>query len=193
MTIDEFWDLIERSGRESSTRKVRVAWLVDELARRPVDEIVDYHGLWTSTMNRGCTVDLYAAYWFVFQLGSLDGFEYFVRWLVSLGRETFEMVTDCPDRLVEAPQVLRMVELEESYDGTGESPRPGFESLGYVAYYAYEKATGEAADGLVGAVESRFPLVPAIGGGPEGEDWDFDDKREVARRLPRIARYLDQG
>ncbi|GAA1619063.1 hypothetical protein GCM10009733_014260 [Nonomuraea maheshkhaliensis] len=173
MTIDEFWDVIERSGRESSTRKARVAWLVDELARRPIDGIVDDHDLWTSTMNRGCTVDLYAAYWFVFLMGSLDGCEYFVRWLASLGRETFEMVTGCPDRLVEAPQVLRMVELEESYDGTGESPRPGFESLGYMAYYADEKATGEDADGLrevlkARAVESGFPLVPAIGGGPRG-------------------------
>ncbi|MEV1246772.1 DUF4240 domain-containing protein [Nonomuraea sp. NPDC049750] len=41
MDVDEFWDLIERSGRETDTRKTRVAWLEDELSRRPVEEIID--------------------------------------------------------------------------------------------------------------------------------------------------------
>ncbi|MFG6199657.1 DUF4240 domain-containing protein [Nonomuraea sp. JJY05] len=203
MDVDEFWDLIERSGHETDTRKARVAWLEGELSRRPVDEIIDYDVWWTITQNRGCTVDLYAAYWFVFGSGSLDGFEYFVNWLVSLGRETFESVTDCPDRLIELPEVLHLLELEESYaNSTKRRPsdpeqmreeEPEFEVLAYVHYDAYERVTGHGADGLGEAAEARgvsgdFPLVSS---GPRGEQWDFDDEQELARRLPRIARYLD--
>ncbi|GAA3242334.1 DUF4240 domain-containing protein [Nonomuraea helvata] len=204
MDVDEFWDLIERSGRETDTRRTRVAWLVDDLSRRPVEEIIDYHIWWTTTQNRGCTVDLYAAYWFVFGSGSLDGFEYFVSWLVSLGRETFEAVSDCPDRLIEQPQVLHLLELEDLYaNSTKRRPRdpeqmweerPEFESLAYVAYHAYEQVTGQEPDRLGEAAETRgassgFPLVPAIGSVPSGEQWDFDDELELARRLPKIARY----
>ncbi|NUW30159.1 DUF4240 domain-containing protein [Nonomuraea sp. SMC257] len=205
MDVDDFWGLIERSGVEAGRRKARVAWLVDELSRRPVEEIVDYEVWWTITQNRGCTVDLYAAYWFVFLSGSLDGFEYFVSWLVSLGRETFESVADCPDRLIEVPQVLHLLELDKAY-ASGRKRRPSdpeqmreespeFEVLAYVAHHAYERVTGQGSDGLGEAAEAcrvsgAFPLVPAIGGVPRGEDWDFDDEQEVARRLPRIARHL---
>ncbi|MFD0885656.1 DUF4240 domain-containing protein [Streptosporangium algeriense] len=78
---------MERSGRETGTRQARLAWLTDELSRRPAEEIVDYGAWWKTAQGRGCTVDLYAAYCFVFGRGSLDGFEYFVNWLISLGRD----------------------------------------------------------------------------------------------------------
>ncbi|MEU7859385.1 hypothetical protein [Nonomuraea sp. NPDC049141] len=122
-------------------------------------------------------------------------------------RETFEAVTDCPDRLIELPQVLHLLELEESYaNSTKPRPRdpeqmreerPEFESLAYVAYYAYEQVTGQDPDGLGEAVDARgvsggFPLIPALSSVPHGEQWDFDDEQELARRLPRIARYRDQ-
>ncbi|MEU6713172.1 DUF4240 domain-containing protein [Nonomuraea sp. NPDC046802] len=197
MGVDDFWDLIERSGRETDTREARLAWLVDELSRRPVEEIVDYYIWWTTTQDRGCTIDLYAAYWFVLGLGSLDGFEYFVNWLASLGRETYETVTDCPDKLIELPQVRHLLEAEDSY--VNSAPRqltePEFERLAYVAYDAYERATGQDPDGLGEAANARgvsggFPLVPALGSVPRGEQWDFDDEGELARRLPRIARAV---
>ncbi|MEV4562620.1 DUF4240 domain-containing protein [Nonomuraea sp. NPDC049419] len=207
MDVDEFWDLIERSGRETDTREARVAWLVDELSRRPVEEIIDYDVWWRTTQNRGCTVDLYAAFWFVFGRGSLDGFEYFVSWLISLGRETFETVAECPDRLIEQPEVLRLLDrvamfvaamkrrqrnLDEEWE-----EHPEFELLAYVGFDAYERVTGKDADGLAEAVAARgfsgdFPLIPALGSVPHGEQWDFDDERELARRLPRIARYRGQ-
>ncbi|MEZ7129256.1 DUF4240 domain-containing protein [Nonomuraea sp. AD125B] len=207
MDVDEFWDLIERSGRETDTRSTRVAWLVDELSRRPAEEIIDYDVWWTTTANRGCTIDLYAAYWCVFGSGSLDGFEYFVSWLISLGRETFEAVAECPDRLIEQPQVLRLLDPVALYvNFIKRGPRypeetweehPQFESLAYVTYEAYERVTGKDSAALGEAVAARgvsgdFPLIPALGSVPHGEQWDFGDEREMARRLPRIARYRDQ-
>ncbi|MET8861531.1 DUF4240 domain-containing protein [Nonomuraea sp. NPDC004580] len=201
MDLDEFWELIERSGRETDTRDARVAWLVDELSRRPVEEIIDYDVWWTTTHNRGCTIDLYAAFWFVFDRGSLDGFEYFVSWLISLGRETFETVAECPDLLIEQPEVLRLLEPVALHVNpikrrpqNREKERPEFELLAYVRHDAYEQATGKDSAALGEAVAVRgvsgdFPLIPALGSVPRGEQWDFDDERELARRLPRIARY----
>ncbi|MEV0591153.1 DUF4240 domain-containing protein [Nonomuraea cavernae] len=203
MDIDGFWDLIERSDRETDTRETRLAWLEDELARRSVEEVVDYYAWWKITQGRGCTTDLYAAYWFVFGMGSLDGFEYFVDWLISLGRATFEDVADCPDCLIELPEVLRLLERKRLYYSAKikrrrpawtEEEYPEFELLGYVAYSAYERF-GREVDGLHAAVQARdidsgFPLIPAIEETRQGEKWDLEDDREVLRRLPRIARYL---
>ncbi|MEO3886246.1 DUF4240 domain-containing protein [Nonomuraea sp. B5E05] len=207
MDLDEFWDLIERSGRETGTRRKRLEWLEGELSRRPVEEIVDYEVWWKTTHDRGCTVDLYAAYWFVFGMGSLDGFEYFVSWLVSLGRATFESVVECPDRVIEVPQVLHLLELEKAYANRTRRPpkdpeqqreeSEGFEVLAYVAMKAYERVTGQEPDALLEAAYARvessgFPLVPELGSFPHGENWDFDDEEELARRLPRIAAHLDR-
>ncbi|WP_433373406.1 hypothetical protein [Streptosporangium sp. CA-115845] len=33
----------------------------------------------------------------------------------------------------------------------------------------------------------KFPL---IGGRFDGEEWDFEDETEIARRFPRVAHYL---
>ncbi|MEV4367230.1 DUF4240 domain-containing protein [Nonomuraea sp. NPDC049637] len=167
--------------------------------------MVDFQCLWTGVQGRGCSIDLYAAHWFVFGSGSLDGFEYFVSWLISLGRESFEKVADCPDLLIELPQVLRHLDLKRAYSGSKkarsrdvlrrlEEEGPDFEQLASVACEAYERITGSEGVGLYEAVRGRgvfgsFPLVPALGGVPEGEQWDFEDLGELVRRLPRIARH----
>ncbi|MEW1842866.1 DUF4240 domain-containing protein [Nonomuraea angiospora] len=203
MDIDGFWELIERSARETDTRKARLAWLENELSQRSVEDIVGYYAGWKIAQSRGCTIDLYAAYWFVFQKGSLNGFEYFVNWLISLGRSIFEQVADCPDRLIEVPEVLRLLEKQASYySGSARSLRsrawtddedPEFERLAYVPYHVCEKI-GRDVEDLHEALQARsvgdgFPLIPGIAEAPRGEQWDYDDDQEVRRRLPRIARY----
>ncbi|GAA0982473.1 hypothetical protein GCM10009555_052470 [Acrocarpospora macrocephala] len=208
MDIEGFWDLIERSSREAASRKERLAWLEGELCRRSVEEIVDYQACWDVTANRGCRFDLYAAYWFVFGSTSFDWFEYFVNWLISLGRATFEPVADCPDRLIEQPQVLaarkgefaycRLSRREQKKSTWMEEGRHDFASLAHVAYDAYAKVTGEDEDNLYEAVRARgirseFPVGGVDGSDLRGEHWDLDDDQELARRLPRIARYRNSG
>ncbi|MFF5211400.1 DUF4240 domain-containing protein [Streptosporangium sp. NPDC000396] len=114
MDADAFWELIERSGREADTKDGRLAWLDGELSRCSAEEIVDFETWSTSAANQGCTWDMYAAYWSVFGMGSTDGFEYFVYWLMSLGREAFERVTECPDRVIELSQVLHVLKLRRT-------------------------------------------------------------------------------
>ncbi|MEU7896919.1 DUF4240 domain-containing protein [Nonomuraea sp. NPDC049152] len=222
MDIDGFWDLIERSGRETDTRRARVAWLERHLSGLSAEEIVDYDTFWTITTNRACTWDMYALFCIVFDGPSTDGFEYFVNWLVSLGRETFEMVVDRPDRVVELPEVEHLRELQRSFfrgyrrtwrseDGAFRLVRialrrreiwpgevyPGYEALGYVTFDPYLKVTGFETDHLGEAVRARgvigkFPFV-TVNDEPDGEEWDFGDEAEIARRLPLVARRYDSS
>ncbi|MER5648640.1 DUF4240 domain-containing protein [Streptosporangium sp. NPDC002524] len=198
MDEDAFWELIERSGRETGTRQERLAWLDDELSRCSAEEIVDFAMWWASATSRLCTWDLYAVYRLLIGWGSLDGFEYFVKWLVSLGRTAFEQVAAGADRVIELPEFLRLLELRRTRLADDEFPvwsaeeEPEFELLGYVTFGPYEKATGMDAAHLGEAVsargvDARFPLV---GAAFDGEEWDLDDEVEFARRLPRVARYL---
>ncbi|GAA3441757.1 DUF4240 domain-containing protein [Planomonospora venezuelensis] len=198
MDVDAFWDLIERSGRESATRQERLAWLEGELSRRSAEEIVGFKAWWESVRSRLCTWDLYAVYCSALGWGSLDGFEYFANWIVSLGREPYEQVAECPDTAIELPQLLRLFEVRHRQIAEKKPPvwsveeEPKFELLDYVTFGPYESATGLDAGSLGEAVHARgvrrrFPLVGADFG---GEAWDLDDPAEMARRLPRVARHL---
>ncbi|MFI6920863.1 DUF4240 domain-containing protein [Nonomuraea spiralis] len=115
MDVDGFWALVERSAQETVTKEERVAWLEERLSRLTAEEIVDYEAWFTLCANRACTWDLYAACWTITGFGSSAGFEYFVDWLISLGRDVFEKLTERPDRLVELPEVQRLFELSWNF------------------------------------------------------------------------------
>lgn len=196
---DRFWELIERSGRETRSRKKRLAWLKAQLCRLPVDEIIDYHIWWELNANRGCTCDMYALSCHLLRRESTDGFEYFVYWLMSLGREAYDQVADCPDRVMELPQLVQLLDLKRRWFAErrrglpwSNEEYPGFELLAYVALDAYEQVTGADVGVLYAAVTARgvrsgFPLLAAEFG---EQDWDIADDAEIARRLPRLARHL---
>ncbi|MEV7801383.1 DUF4240 domain-containing protein [Microbispora sp. NPDC088329] len=199
MHEDRFWELIERSGRETRSRKERLAWLNTWLCQLSADEIIDYHMWWERNANRGCTCDMYALSCHLLRRESTDGFEYFVYWLMSLGREAYGQVADCPDRVMELPQVVHLLDLKRRWFAErrrgfpwSDEDYPAFELLAYVAHDAYEQVTGKAVDDLYAAAEARgvqrgFPLLAAEFG---EANWDIADDAEITRRLPRLARYL---
>ncbi|MFI6291246.1 DUF4240 domain-containing protein [Nonomuraea sp. NPDC050790] len=216
MDMNGFWDLVERSAQQSSSRRERLDWLEDHLARLPSEEIVDYEACFTLCANRACTWDMYAVCWTIIGSGSSDGFEYFVTWLISLGRDSYEKVTECPDRILELPQVQRLSELSRNYchertsvsaDGTVRLLRltrvrqqfwpnddwPEFELFAYVPGKAYARALGddEAHPGEAVAARGITRVFPFLTNGaePEGEAWDFGDEAEFTRRLPRLVRH----
>ncbi|WP_049564518.1 DUF4240 domain-containing protein [Nonomuraea sp. SBT364] len=215
MDIDGFWDLVERSARETGNREERVDWLENHLSALTAEEIVDYRAWFTICANRACTWDMYAVCWTITGYGSSNGFEYFVHWLISLGRESFERVTGCPDLVLELPEVQRLFELSRNFihersslsaDGALRLRRvtqvrfqrwpdddyPSFELFSYVTYDPYRRVTGDESAHPGEAVrargiDSKFPFLTYVAE-PDGEEWDFDDEAEFARRLPRLAR-----
>lgn len=216
MDIDGFWQLVERSARETGTRQARVAWLKNQLSGRSAEEIVDFEVCFTLCANRACSWDMYAVFWTITGFGSSDGFEYFVNWLISRGRDAFEKVADCPDRIVELPEVQRLFELSKTFSHerttwgrNGEfrlkrvteirrevwpsEDDPEFESFAYVVFEPYERVTGLQTDSLWEAVRARgvrrkFPFL-TYHAEHDGEEWDFGDEAEFVRRLPRLARH----
>lgn len=216
MDVDGFWDLVERSAQESSNREDRVAWLEDQLSRLPAEEIVDFKAWFTLSANRACTWDLYAACWMITTSGSSDGFEYFVDWLISLGRDAFDKVMECADHIIDLPEVQRLFELSRTFtrrqvsrskDGGIRLIRltrtrrvcwpdedwPGFELFSYAATHAYKQVMGSdrahPAEALQArGINSAFPFLSFIAQ-PNGEEWDFSDSVELMRRLPRLARH----
>ncbi|MEV4835748.1 DUF4240 domain-containing protein [Nonomuraea sp. NPDC049486] len=219
MDVDEYWGLVERSGRETRTKEDRAGWLVERLSELSVEEILDYDAWHTRAENRACTWDVYVVCSSITGFGSYNGFEYFVQWLISFGRDAYEELVECPDKIVELPHVQRLRWLTRTYrhertswsrDGGFRLDRqtctrlqkwpdeewPEFELLGYVAHQAYDEAGGSDDNYMKGlrdrGVEARFPFC-GYEEEPEGEAWDFEDPAEFVRRLPRTAYHYQSG
>lgn len=98
-----------------------------------------------------------------------DGFDYFRGWLIAQGRKVFEHSVADPDSLADLPAIARpgigraMVECEDTL---------------YIVMRAHKAATGEELPAAAFAV--RYPEL-------DEAMWDFGDRREVARRLPRLT------
>ncbi|MGW2153218.1 DUF4240 domain-containing protein [Nonomuraea sp. NPDC001699] len=123
--------------------------------------------------------------------GSDDGFRYFQMWLVGLGRETFERVAQEPDALVDVPATQRLVLMRRNQERWTDDDWPEFEELDYVACRAWDQVTGQERDELAEALRSRGHELFAFPN-PTDEEWELDNRKERARRLPRTHRYLHE-
>ena len=184
MNVDSFWELIERSRQATSDPRTRLRWLEQQLAQRPLAEIVDFQLLLDQTRKRANTWHMWgAAYLIKDGLCSGDGFWYFQVWLIGLGRQAFEQAVTDPDNLAALPEVLRLA--GRPLDDWADDEWPQWESLSYVATNAYEQLTGDEM-GLYDAMEARdyhSPTDPS----PTGDRWDFEDPVEAARQFPRLS------
>lgn len=186
MDIDSFWKIIEECREEAHGRAERLAWLKDELARRPVEEIVGFQVCLDRLCEQAFTWDLWAAADTIFGgWCSDDGFCYFRLWTVGLGQTTFERAVQDPDTLAEAPEVGRLAGRSRGEWG---DHWPEWEELDYVAAEAYEQAT-QVSDEFatfyeaVDALQSDDEVVRD----PLGKRWDVRDEVEASRRLPQLS------
>ncbi|GIH46148.1 hypothetical protein [Microbispora rosea] len=81
---------------------------------------------------------------------------------MSLGREAYDQVADCPDRVMGLPQVVHLLDLKRRWIAErrrgfpwSDEEYPAFELLAYVALDAYKQVTGENVDDLYAAVQAR--------------------------------------
>jgi hypothetical protein len=171
--IQQFWTLIEDARgqvpdpADGDAVADRASTL---LADRPRAEIVRAQQALWDLMAVSYGSPLWAAAYVVNGGCSDDGFEYFRGWLITQGRDTFERVVAAPDELATLSAVR-----EAAADGVE------FECEGAlaIASSAHVAATGEELPG-----DSFRIDYPALD--PDW-DFDFDDSREIRRRLPRLA------
>jgi hypothetical protein len=184
--VTGFWELIEESVGQTE----RAGWIENRLAGRTPAEIVEFDIALTAARRRAESWTVWAAgYRIMSGLCSGDGFWYFLPWLVGLGRTDFGRVVADPDALADLPQVRRLA--ARPMDRWTDEDWPEWEALNYVSRQAYDRVTGER-EGIIEALRALqhdYPEDPA----PTGEEWDFDDRAEMARRLPRVTALFPSG
>ncbi|MFI7540365.1 DUF4240 domain-containing protein [Actinoplanes sp. NPDC049599] len=177
MDTSAFWDLMERSARETGGPDERADWLTGRLATLPHTSIEDFQVLLDSLRNRVDTWRMWGAATLIFQgWCSDDSFWYFQLWLIGQGREMFERAAADPDALADAPAVRALAGRSRREWNDGEWP--GWEKLDYVAGKAYGNA-----DDLHSALRARAHLFRSS---PAPED----DRTETDRRYPRLTALL---
>ncbi|MGW2449121.1 DUF4240 domain-containing protein [Streptomyces sp. NPDC001675] len=173
MNTVQFWQLIAAArcqafDPDESEMVAREATSL--LASRPIKEIVAAQQVLWDLMAESYSNPLWAAAYIINGGCSDDGFDYFRGWLIAQGREVFEGVVADPDALAELPIVQA-----SAADGLD----LGGEDVLSIAWNAHVTATGEQLP--TDAFTIRYPqLDPAW-------DFDFDDRGEMTRRLPRLA------
>ncbi|MFH6690006.1 DUF4240 domain-containing protein [Cellulosimicrobium funkei] len=186
MDRETFWGIVEtareRAGAGADDRGAEddslPGALTDLLVERlTADEMLAFVDVAGDVANDAYAWPVWGAAYLVEGGCSDDGFRDFRDGLVLAGRETFERTLTDPDTLADHPVVAAMAD--------GGSPWFGFESLDSLVGDAWSRATGEDDEAYYAARE-RTSSVRARSE-PAGEQWDFDDDEENARRLPRLT------
>jgi hypothetical protein len=184
---DGFWQLIERSARETSGKDERARWLVSKLARVPRHHILDFQICLDGCRRRLDTFELWGAAGLIFEgFCSDDSFWYFTVWVIGTGRQSFEEVCTSPDNLVDVPEVARLARRPRRTWSNEEWP--AWELLGYVARKVYDEMTGEE-DGLFDALEARGHISPSVPR-PAGNWPDLRSPGGYERHYPRLSRMF---
>ncbi|GAA2039187.1 hypothetical protein GCM10009839_46280 [Catenulispora yoronensis] len=189
MDTDAFWQLIADSLVEAPGRVARQEFLQERLAALTPDEIVAFQVHLDLTCDRAYSWNLVGAGQRIFDGWiSDDGFEYFRLWLIGRGRVAFEGAIADPDSLADLPEVQRLAGRHmREWDGDEEWPE--WESLDYVAGYAFSQATGsddEDHEIFLDTVEARLE-GQSFRRALDGERWDARDESASALKVPRLA------
>jgi hypothetical protein len=164
----QFWTIIEVGGSKARAEPERhLAVVRKRLVKLSPEEVRDFHRLFNQKLADAYTWDLWGAAYLINGGCSDDGFHYFRAWLISRGRAVYAAAVTNPDSLAGRTDPDR-----DDYE---------FEDLWGVALDAYQEVAGHD----MPPVDFRWPSKP------RGRRWDFDDDRQVARRLPELAKvYL---
>ncbi|MGW0578217.1 DUF4240 domain-containing protein [Streptomyces sp. NPDC002920] len=178
MNKQQFWQLIETARNQASNPNDGEAVArrtTALLATHPAEEIVAAQQVLWDLMADSYTNPLWAAAYVINGGCSDDGFDYFRGWLIAQGREVFERIVADPDALAIVPVVRA-----SAADGIDLDCE---ETLSIV-WNAHVMATGKQLPD--DAFTIRYPELDLAW------DFDFDDRAEMTRRLPRLAAlYLE--
>jgi hypothetical protein len=179
MTLDQFWDHIQKSKRKDPDEHAER--LAARLAKLPVEEILDFGHWWDLMLRESYTWNLWGAAYIINGGCSDDGFDYFRGWLILKGRDIFQAAVSKPDSLA------KVVDPDEDFT----------EFEGQPAWDAWFAATGRKRTDK--GYEALRAAEVARHGEPQpmpdlGDGWDFDDEDEMRKRYPKLsALYTADG
>lgn len=160
MTIDQFWNIVEKVHRDSDGDMDRKCELLEaELRRLPFDEVLSFQRHFDECEDRAYSWELWAAAYIIGGGCSDDAFSDFRATLISMGRQTFERALADPESLADM-------------DYRAETAH--YEGYQYVATTVQTELSG-------GQQFPRYAPAPAE---PSGQAWDED---KVAELYPKLA------
>jgi Protein of unknown function (DUF4240) len=178
MTRADFWNHIRASKRnDPHTHAER---LVARLSKLPPDQILAFDHLWGTALHEAYNWNLWGAAYLINGGCSDDGFTDFRSWLILQGRDIFQAAVKNPDTLAD------VVEPDDDE----------FECECYPAMEAWFKATGtEQNDAGYTAWHAAWKAkYPKLQPNPKlGRGWDFDNEKQLRKRLPRLASLYLNG
>jgi hypothetical protein len=160
MTIDEFWNTVDKVHRASGGDMDKKCKLLGaELRKLPLVEVVSFCSHFQECEGRAYNWGLWAAAYIIGGGCSDDSFWDFRSTLISMGRDTFERALADPEWLAEI-----------NYDADN------------AHYEGYQYVPGKIEEELNGGEEILHPRVRP--GAPSGEEWPED---KVAELFPKLA------
>jgi hypothetical protein len=186
MDTGTFWDIIGRARAASGPGKPFHEALAGQLAARSPEQILDYQERYDQVHSALYKWDVWATAYLIGGGCSDDGFIDFRAGLIAQGRDWYEKVAACPDSLADHPVVADNV-------NQGRNPLE-YEEVGYAASYAFQRMTGDEHGFNDAWFSGHAPGDYGDRSQDMGEKFDFDDAREMRRRLPRLsALFLGGG
>lgn len=169
MEEKQYWDIVQRSLNETKNQDAQEAWLIEELRKLPLEEIIGFRLRTDWLLYQSYTSDILCANYIMEGGCSDDSFEYFRCWLISRGEEAYNNAMQNPDSLID-----EVVDGRKYYD---------FESFWYVALVAFEKNTGKELYDFIDydtftTCEENYPGFES--------DWEDDIPESVKRICPRL-------
>ena len=176
MDTGDFWAIIETARASAGDSRPFDEALVDHLATRSEQEILDYQEKFDEAQQALYRWNVWAAAYLIGGGCSDDSFMDFRAGLIAQGRDWYQKAADSPDSLAGHPAVVSAA--RRPWDN------PLFyEKVNYAASYAFERVSGDD-HAFYDALDSREERDHAPS--DMGEDFDFDDEQEMRRRLPRL-------
>jgi|GEM_PF-895732 hypothetical protein len=153
---DWFWSIIEEIKDEEHPEKA----LKVELEKLSLKELLDFQQHFDTFHRNAYFWNLWGAARIINKYCSDDGFDYFCSALISLGRSAYENAITDPESLaeIELPKLLSN------------------ELFSYVASRVYEEKTGVEMPRKA-STSTNGPIYP---------NWDINNDKECAVRLPKL-------
>lgn len=182
MTIETFWGIIEAARSCSSPDLPFDQALTGQLASLSESDIFEFKEIFDQLHSALLRWDVWAAAYLIGGGCSDDGFIDFRAGVIAQGREWYEKTRVSPDSLADNPAA-------RAGRRTPDAETLFYESVNYAAADAFERVTGHSMGAFYQALKrSRDARQDGEPSEPDmGEDFDFDDPREMRRRLPRLT------
>ena len=165
MTQDKFWKIIEKANGITDPSEI-VKVVREELEKCTPQELIEYQKHFDTFFDKANQWNIWGAIYLIHGGCGDDSFMDFRYTLISRGKDIYEKAIQEPDSLV----TLRFNDdiFEDLFN----------EMFGYIAIELYEEKTDDDIYNSINLNNTEEDM---------GEEWDFDDRDECLKRLPKIT------